>query len=512
MASDPYQYFYDVLLLPILFGGLLLGNGIGFLKLAFAEHDKRKRIETKLRNYADELSDLYHNAPCGYHSLDQNGVFIRVNDTELKWLGYSRDALLGRKFIHFLTPEGKILFYKTFSQLKQRGWVKDLEFDLVRSDGTLLPVLLNSTAVLDASGNFLTSRSIIFDLSERKRAELEAIRNQDLREAMFNESADAIFLVDPETLLTVDCNSRAVELYEARNKQALINIEGHHLQRYQFTLEELNEIVAEINATGQWSRELEYKTYKGNHFWGSLAVRQITVAGKSLNLVRVTDVTARRQAEAQIHSSLQEKELLLKEIHHRVKNNLHIISNLLDLQSEQIEDERLLNLFADSQNRIQAMALIHEQLYQSKDFGKVEFGNYVHRLIQNLAFSYGNSMQSIYPVIKTEPVQINLDTAIPCGLLISELVTNAYKHAFPHGRAGTICIELDQDEEQQFTLKIWDDGVGLPATTDWQNAPSLGLKLVRILAKQLKASIHFDFSHGTNIQLTFSELKYKPRF
>jgi two-component sensor histidine kinase/PAS domain-containing protein len=420
--------------------------------------------------------------------------------------------LLGKKFAQFLTSESQELFHKNFSQLQRRGWVKDLEFDLIRSDGTLLPVLLNSVAVVDADGNLLASRSIIFDLSERKRTELEVIRNQDLREAMFNESADAIFLVDPVTLKTIDCNSRAVELYEAEDRQELINIEGHHLQRYTFTPEELDEIVAEINTTGQWSRELEYVTCKGNYFWGNLAARQITVAGKSLNLVRVTDVTARRAAEAQIRSSLQEKELLLKEIHHRVKNNLHIISNLLDLQSEQIADERLLHLFADSQNRIQAMALVHEQLYQSKDFGKVEFGDYVHRLIQNLAFSYGNSMQSIYPVIKTVPVQINLDTAIPCGLLISELVTNAYKHAFPNGRAGTICIELDQDEHQQFNLKIWDDGVGLPASTDWQNSPSLGLRLVRILARQLKASLSFDFSQGTSVQLTFAELKYKPRF
>lgn len=502
------QILHEHVLLLVLLAGLLTGSGIGFLTVIFIDQVRRRRIKTQLKDYADEFTDLYHNAPCGYHSLDQNGVLIRVNDTELKWLGYSRETLLGKKFTDLVTPSGHALFYTSFSRFKQQGWIKDLEYNMIRADGTLLPVLLNSTAVIDANGNFVMSRSTIFDMTDHKRAELEAIRNQDLREAMFNESADAIFLVNSATLLTIDCNSRAVELYEAESKQQLINIEGRTLQRYTFTAQELNEINAEIDATGAWSRELEYITYKGNSFWGSLAVKRITVAGQSLNLVRVTDVTARREAEAQVLSSLQEKELLLKEVHHRVKNNLHIISNLLDLQSEQIEDERLLNLFADSQNRIQAMALIHEQLYQSQDFGKVEFGDYLQRLIHNLSFSYGNQTQAICPVIKTEPVQINLDTAIPCGLLINELVTNAFKHAFPDGQAGTIYIQLDQDEAQQFNLKIWDDGVGLPASVNWQDSTSLGLKLVRILAKQLKATITLDFSQGTSVQLTFAELKY----
>lgn len=340
---------------------------------------------------------------------------------------------------------------------------------------------------------------------------LTAIRDQKFREAAFDEAADAIFLVDAETLLTLDCNAKAVELYEAENKQQLINIEGHRLQRYPLTEEELPQIAAEMNRLGEWSRELEYVTCKGNIFWGSLAAKQIQILGRPINLVRITDVTSRKRTEEQLRIALHEQELLLKEIHHRVKNNLHVIANLLDLQTEYVTDENLLDLFADSQNRIQAMALIHEQLYQAKDFGHIDFGEYIQRLMSNLSFSWGNQMRSVQTIIEAEPIQINLDTAIPCGLLINELVTNAFKHAFPGGRSGCVKIQLSRSQNQQLHLTIQDDGIGFPAGIDWQSSASLGLKLVKILAKQLKASIHFDSSQGTQVSFTFSELQYRPR-
>lgn len=348
-----------------------------------------------------------------------------------------------------------------------------------------------------------------------RRAEPEASWRPTVYEALFNEATDAIFLVDAQTLRTIDCNPRAVELYEAESKQALIELEGHYLQRQQFTAAALDQIAQSINQTGGWSQELEYVTLKGRIFWGHLTAKQFNAEGRLINMVWVMDITARKAAEAQTRSSLQQKELLLQEVHHRVKNNLHIISNLLDLQSDQITDQRLLNVFTDSQNRIQAMALVHEQLYQAKDLGQVEFGDYIYRLVNNLICSYGDRMRSIHPVVEAEPILINIETAIPCGLLLNELVTNSFKHAFLEGGAGEVHIQLYRDSQQLLNLKIWDNGVGLPADLDWQNSTSLGLKLVKIFAKQLKALIRFDrldASGGTSVCLTFSELKQRSRF
>jgi PAS domain S-box-containing protein len=233
------------------------------------------------------------------------------------------------------------------------------------------------------------------------------------------------------------------------------------------------------------------------------------------NPVRMTgvqqDITERKKAEETLQTSLREKEVLLREIHHRVKNNLHIISSLLDLQSDTLENEELIEIFADSQNRIRSMALIHEQLYQSPDLGQVEFGEYIHRLMSNLFFSLGDRLSGVKPVIEVDAVYLNLETAIPCGLLINEIVTNAFKHAFPNDQSGEVYVKLHQ-HHNQLTLTIADNGVGIPGGVNWQNSSSLGLRLVKILSQQLKAEVKSDFSQGTYFQFVFFPLKYQRRF
>jgi PAS domain S-box-containing protein len=223
------------------------------------------------------------------------------------------------------------------------------------------------------------------------------------------------------------------------------------------------------------------------------------------------DITERKKAEEKLQTSLREKEVLLREIHHRVKNNLHIISSLLDLQSDTLENEQLIEIFADSQNRIRSMALIHEQLYQSPDLGQVEFGEYIHRLMSNLFFSLGDHLNGVKPVIEVDSVYLNLETAIPCGLLINEIVTNAFKHAFPNDQSGEVDVKLHQ-HHQQLTLTLADNGMGIPPEIDWRNSSSLGLRLVKILSQQLKAEVKSDFSQGTYFQFIFFPLEYKRRF
>jgi PAS domain S-box-containing protein len=235
---------------------------------------------------------------------------------------------------------------------------------------------------------------------------------------------------------------------------------------------------------------------------------RISACGEDEVLIMVRDVSDRKYSDATIQASLQEKEILLKEIHHRVKNNLHIISNLLDLQSESIEDERLLTLFTDSQNRIQSMALIHEQLYQSRDLARVDFSQYISNLLQNLCCSYSDRSDRVRTVLDIEPLQLNLDTSIPCGLLINELVTNSFKHAFPEHRSGYIYIQIYQDSEKKLHLKVQDNGIGITPALNWQESSTLGLRLVRIFARQLRAEIHSNFEEGTSFSFSFHPLKY----
>jgi PAS domain S-box-containing protein len=207
----------------------------------------------------------------------------------------------------------------------------------------------------------------------------------------------------------------------------------------------------------------------------------------------MTDITQRKETEEQLRRSLKEKEVLLQEIHHRVKNNLQIISSLLYLQSQQIGDETLLTLFKESQNRVKSMSLIHEQLYQTEDLARINFADYTKRLITQLKRSYGATHIKLQIKVETpfshNMLFLTIERAIPAGLIINELLSNAIKHAFPAGQRGEITVSMQVTQEKQLIISVRDNGVGLPTQLDLSQASSLGLTLVRTLVKQLKGTI-----------------------
>jgi PAS domain S-box-containing protein len=224
-------------------------------------------------------------------------------------------------------------------------------------------------------------------------------------------------------------------------------------------------------------------------------------------VVVLRDITERKKAEERINASLREKEVLLKEIHHRVKNNLQVISSLLYLQSKSIEDKRALEMFQDSQNRVRSMALVHERLYQSQDLARVDFAEYVRSLANYLFRSYGVNTNLIKLKIHVDDVSLGVDAAIPFGLVVNELVSNSLKHAFPDDRAGEIRITLRLDGGQSL-LMVSDNGVGFPENLDFRDTRSLGLQLVNTLVDQLEGTIELDRSEGAAFKITFAEPRH----
>jgi PAS domain S-box-containing protein len=219
-------------------------------------------------------------------------------------------------------------------------------------------------------------------------------------------------------------------------------------------------------------------------------------------VVVLRDITERVQAERQVEASLKEKEVLLQEIHHRVKNNLQIISSLLNLQAQQIEDQRIVDAFRDSQNRIRSMALIHEQLYGSHDLAGIDFGTYLQDMVVDLFRSYQADSGQITLDVETDKVCIGIEQAVPCGLIVNELVSNALKHAFPDGQQGEIRVTLRADGRQMMLL-VKDDGIGLSERLDYQNTSSLGLQLVNSLVSQLNGAVTLEPGQGTEVRVTF---------
>ncbi|MBF0318434.1 MAG: DUF3365 domain-containing protein [Nitrospirae bacterium] len=225
----------------------------------------------------------------------------------------------------------------------------------------------------------------------------------------------------------------------------------------------------------------------------------------------VRDITARKKMEAQINASLKEKVVLIREIHHRVKNNMQIITSLLNIQSGLIKDPADAEVFNETKNRIMAMSLVHERLYQSETLADIDFADYVRNLARGLFRSYGVDAARIELIIDIPSLSIGVDTAISCGLVLNELLSNSLKYAFTGGRSGAIGITI-QSHEDEYAIEIWDDGAGFPASIGLRGNETLGLQLVvSIVENQLRGTITMDSEKGTRFGIKFKEIKQKQR-
>lgn len=250
--------------------------------------------------------------------------------------------------------------------------------------------------------------------------------------------------------------------------------------------------------------EISGRRKDGSEFPAEASISKLDVEGSRVYTVILRDVTQRRAADEKIRASLREKEVLLQEIHHRVKNNLQVVSSLLSLQSRGIVDEDTRQKFKESQNRVQSMALIHEQLYQSANLSEINYPQYIRQLAAHLFRSYRVSSSRIELQSQIEDVRLSVDVAVPVGLIINELVSNSLKYGFPNGRGGWIRIALRKEPYGRMTLSVADNGIGLPEEVGFGSTQTLGLRLVGTLVRQIDGSVQVDRAEGTAIHITFS--------
>ena len=233
-------------------------------------------------------------------------------------------------------------------------------------------------------------------------------------------------------------------------------------------------------------------------------VQERTVELAQSNQLLQAEITERKHAEEKIQASLLEKETMLKEIHHRVKNNLQVISSLLGLQSGYLQDEQSRKVFQESQDRVRIMANIHTMLYQSEDLARVDFSGFIRDLVGRLQQSYGMAESPVEVHTNIADVSLTIETSIPCGLILNELVSNALKHAFPGGRRGEVNISMATAGDR-FVLKVQDNGIGFPASVDFENPRSMGLELVNLLVGQMNGMIDLQVEGGAIFTITFPE-------
>lgn len=318
-------------------------------------------------------------------------------------------------------------------------------------------------------------------------------------EAMFDSSADALFLVDWEKRHIVKANRKALELFEAEKEEQFFNKSGFDFHKTQPSAEEAACIRNAVLEKGLFEGEILYKTFKGNEFWGAISIKVIEANGERLQSVRVTDISEKRKISQNLEASLKEKEILLAEVHHRVKNNLAIISALINLQVENLEDDKSKRIFEETKDRIYSMALIHNQLYQNNSFARIEFAQYIHNFCTYLSKSYQTD-RKIDILKNTDKIQLDIKTAIPCALILNELITNSFKHAFKKQATGTIDVGLKREENK---IRFWvaDSGSGMDAAK--LQSTTMGMNLVTSLVEQIDGNLEYENSNGSRFVITF---------
>lgn len=439
------------------------------------------RDVTERKRSQEKFQGLLESAPDAMVIVNQDGQIVLVNAQTEELFGYKRDQLLGQS-VEMLLPEQFRLSHikhrqNYFMAPQTRSMGRGLELYGLRQDGETFPIEV-SLSTLETEDGLLVS-SAIRDITKRKQIEAEQAQL-----AAIVESSDVAIIGKNLDGIITSWNRGAERIYgytvdEVKGQSVSLLVPPNQP-------DETPQIMQKIR---QGEVTEQYETVRirkdGSSIHVALAVSPIKdtnghIVGAS---VIARDISERKQAETQLRASLKEKEALLKEIHHRVKNNLQIISSLLKLQASYIQDTETQALFQESQHRIRAMALVHETLYLSQDLAQIDFARYVRQLTHYLLSVYGGQSPDIEIQLDLKETLLDLDRAIACGLIIGELVSNALKYAFPppDGQTGIIHVELWPVNESQIRLTIRDNGVGFPAHLDFRQTETLGLQLVNAL-------------------------------
>lgn len=357
-------------------------------------------------------------------------------------------------------------------------------------------LMLSSPAQLEA-----INRELQRQIADRERAEKEL----ELQSIIVKNMAEGICLVSAVSGAIVYANPKFERMFGydagelAGKLVSTINYEDEHI-----SAEEVYHLIRDrITQFGEATYEVRNVKKDGTPFWCWATTSTFDHPDYGTVLVAVQqDITDRKLAEEQIKASLSEKEVLLQEVHHRVKNNLQIVDSLLQLQGRRTNDEQTAAILTDSRNRIASIALVHEKLYGSSDLANIDFAQYIPDLTAHLFDAYNVSSTNISLETVINNVSLDIETAIPCGLIINELVSNSLKYAFPVNQTGQILVKFyTNSTTNRLNLVVQDDGVGLPDSLNFEQTKSLGLTLVRGLVKQLDGTIEVDSSRGTRFNI-----------
>jgi PAS domain S-box-containing protein len=457
------------------------------IKLNKAE-EKLEIKRGELQKARERFKHVFKIAKVGFVVHDRNGKIIDANPEAEKALGLPEEKLKEKDLNYW---EGKIL--------KENGELMRISefpisrvFDLEKSvEGTIIGVcpskqkdvkwyVHNATPLWDDKGNIDRIMTSFIDITKQIKMENQIRRSEQKYRSFFQTSRDAVFITSKDGYW-IDMNDAAVKLFGYKNKQELQNTRIPNLYENPEERKRHLEVIEKQGFTKDFAVNL--KREDGRVI--NTLITSAVVKNSSGDVIgfqgTIKDITERKKAEEQLKKSLKEKDVMLREIHHRVKNNLQIVTSLLRLQSNFIQDNKAKEAFKESQNRLSSMSLIHEKLYRSKNLAQIDLGVYIQNFVTHLFHTYEVDASQIKMSIDTEDIQVDINKAIPCGLILNELVSNSLKHAFPSVQKGKLAISLHKNKRGKIVLSVRDDGKGVPEGINIKNPKSLGLQLINLI-------------------------------
>jgi PAS domain S-box-containing protein len=453
---------------------------------AAREAEEFSRWESERR-----FRQLFDIAPAPLCFVNKHGALVNTNARFRETFGYGHDdvpTLAEWRQLAYPDPDYRRWVVETWKAALRRARenntdIEPVEYRVTCKNGKVLTVVFSGTLLGD---DFLAT---FFDITARKQAE-KALRRYELLAA---HSRDIILFMRRDDGRILEANAAATDAYGYSREQLLT-----------MTIHELRSPDAAGLAGDQMEAadtrgilfETGHRRKDGSTFLVEVSSRGAVIEGTHTLISVVRDITERNQSVEALRNSLEEKVALLKEVHHRVKNNLQIVASLLGLQATRSSNQQVVDVLQDTRNRVKSMALLHEALYRSENLARINFATYVKDLCGQLLLSFGPAATRVKLENRVTRIGLPLEHAVPCGLIVSELVSNALKHGFPDERGGSISVGLEPAAGRMLVLSVQDDGVGLPSGLDPADTATLGLQLVSRLASQLGGQLKVETAHG----------------
>ena len=464
---------------------------------------ERSKAEKELRQAQEYARSIIDSSLDMIVATDIDFNINEFNSAAEATFGYTREEVLGEPLSKLFSDEQEMT--KVVERITDDGSLAN-EIINRKKDGTFFISFLSASVIKNEKGETVGAMGVSRDITAIKKAEEELRLSEERHRAIYDQAYIGIariakmgrFLLVNERLCDM-LDYSADELYKKTFYELGVQEEVEE------SLVDWDQLLS--GKIKNFSREQTYVRKDGELLSANVTVSLVRDSNDSPNyfVAVFEDITERKEHERQLEESIKEKEVLLKEVHHRVKNNMQVISSILNLQSSYIDDETALAILRESQDRIKSMSFVHESLYQSKTLSEVNFSEYIQNIARNLFHSYGRPEGGINLVFELEEVYLNLDTSIPCGLIINEVVSNSLKYAFQGREKGEIKIQFSKLSDGKLKLIVSDDGIGLPNNFDIENAESLGLQLVTTLVTQVSGELEIDTKSGTQFNIVFKE-------